>query len=106
MCGSSDCPVESFDILPNICYSVTRSNKEGSKTWYSENGITVDEAVKMFTIEGAYASFEESEKGSISVGKYADLVVLDQDIYKIKPSDIKKAKVVMTVSDGTIIYEA
>lgn len=106
MCGSSDCPVENFDVLPNICYSVTRSNKDSSKTWYPENGITVDEAVKMFTIEGAYASFEESEKGSLSIGKYADLVVLDQDIYKIEPSAIKNVKVVMTISDGKIIYQA
>lgn len=106
MCGSSDCPVENFDILPNLCYSVTRSNAEGTKTWNKENGITVDEAVRMFTIEGAYASFEENEKGSVSVGKYADLVVLDKDIYKIEPSDIKQAKVVMTMLDGKIIYQA
>lgn len=106
MCGSSDCPVESFDILPNICYSVTRSNRDGSKIWYAENAITVDEAVRMFTIEGAYASFEEDEKGSITVGKYADLVVLDQDIYKIEPASIKEVKVIMTVSDGKIVYQA
>lgn len=106
MSGSSDCPVERFDILPNICYSVTRSNADGSKIWYEENGITVDEAIKMFTLEGAYASFEESEKGSVSVGKYADLVVLDQDIYKIEPSAIKEAKVLMTVLDGKVIYQA
>lgn len=103
--GSSDCPVEAFDILPNICYCVTRSKKDGSKTWYPENGITVDEAVRMFTLEGAYASFEEDVKGSITVGKYADLVVVDRDIYQIEPAEIQKAQVVMTVVNGEILYK-
>jgi len=105
ICGSSDCPVEAFDILPNICYCVTRAKKDGSKTWYPENGITVDEAVRMFTLEGAYASFEESVKGSITVGKLADLVVIDKDIYTLKPEEIQHAQVEMTVVDGQVIYE-
>jgi len=105
MCGSSDCPVEAFDILPNIYYCVTRSKKDGSKAWHPENGITVDEAVRIFTIEGAYASFEENTKGSITIGKVADLVVLDKNIYEANPFEIKDIKVVLTVLDGRIIYE-
>lgn len=105
ICGSSDCPVEAFDILPNICYCVTRAKKDGSRSWYPENGITVDEAVRIFTLEGAYASFEESVKGSITVGKYADLVVVDRDIYETAPAEIQRAEVLMTVVDGKFIYE-
>ena len=105
ICGSSDCPVEAFDILPNICYCVTRSKSDGSKTWYPDNGITVDEAVRMFTLEGAYASFEETVKGSITVGKYADLVVVDRDIYQIEPKEIQNARVVMTIVNGETLYE-
>ena len=105
MCGSSDCPVEAFDILPNICYCVTRAKKDGSRTWYPENGITVDEAVRMFTLEGAYASFEENVKGSISVGKYADMVVLDRDIYQTEPAEIRNARVDRTIVNGQTVYE-
>lgn len=105
MCGSSDCPVEAFDILPNICYCVTRAKKDGSRVWYPENGITVDEAVRMFTLEGAYASFEESVKGSISVGKVADMVVLDRDIYEVEPMEIQHTRVDMTIIDGKTVYE-
>lgn len=105
MCGSSDCPVEVFDILPNIYYCVTRAKRDGSKVWYPENGVTIDEAVRMFTIEGAYASFEESIKGSITVGKMADFVVLDRDIYMAEPKELLHTEVVMTVLDGKVVYE-
>lgn len=105
MCGSSDCPVEVFDILPNIYHCVTRANKDGSKVWYPENGVTIDEAVRMFTIEGAYASFEESVKGSITVGKLADFVVLDRDIYEADPSELLKTNVEMTVIEGEVVYK-
>ena len=104
MCGGSDCPVEKFDILPNICHAVTRSDNNGATPWYPENGVTVDEAVRMFTIEAAYASFEEQVRGSLAVGKYADLVVLDQDIYAVAPENIKNVQVEMTVVDGEIVY--
>ncbi|MDD3864092.1 MAG: amidohydrolase family protein, partial [Eubacteriales bacterium] len=66
---------------------------------------TVDEAVRMFTLEGAYASFEETVKGSITVGKYADLVVVDRDIYQIEPKEIQNARVVMTIVNGETLYE-
>ncbi len=103
--GGSDCPVEPFDILPNICCAVTRTDLAGSAPWYPENGVTVEEAVKMFTIEGAYASFEEDIRGSLTVGKLADLVVLDRNIFQIPADEIKDVSVDMTVVNGRIVYE-
>lgn len=102
--GGSDCPVEPFDILPNICCAVTRTNMAGSAPWYPENCITVDEAVRMFTAEGAYAAFEEDVRGTLSVGKLADMVVLDRDIYAADPAEIKDASVCMTVVNGKIVF--
>lgn len=105
-CGGSDCPVERFDVLPNICHAVTRSDNNGAPPWYPENGVSVDEAVRMFTTEAAYAAFEENVRGSITVGKYADFTVIGQDIYEIDPYQIKDVPVCMTVVDGKIVYSA
>ena len=60
--------------------------------------------VKSFTINGAYAIFREDEVGSIEVGKYADIIVIDKDIFNMKPIDIEKAKVLMTFFDGELVY--
>lgn len=103
--GGSDCPVEKFDILPNIEYAVTRTNRELQKSWYPENAVTLEEAVKLFTYEGAYASFAENVRGSITVGKYADLVVVDKDIFEIPVEEIHTATVVMTMVNGRVAYK-
>ena len=103
--GGSDCPVEPCDPIPNIYYAVTRDNGKGG-SWYPENAVTMEEAIRMFTIEGAYAGYAEATRGSITVGKYADFVVLSQDLTKIDPKDILKTKVLMTVVEGETVYEA
>ena len=68
--------------------------------------MTREEALRSYTIEGAYATFTEKESGSIKVGKNADLVVLDKDIMKVPAPDILKAKVIMTIVGGKIVYDA
>ncbi len=105
--GGSDCPVESFSILENIYYAVTRKNSKGmpGEGWLPQEKLTVDQAVRLFTINAAYPSFEENEKGSLEPGKYADMVVVDRNIYEIAPEDIKNARVTLTVMDGKIVYE-
>ncbi|MCR4805343.1 MAG: amidohydrolase [Clostridia bacterium] len=103
--GGSDCPVEPCDPIPNIYYAVTRDNSKGG-SWYPENAVTIEEAIRMFTIEGAYAGYAESTRGSITPGKYADFVVLSQDLTKIDPKDILNTKVLMTVLEGETVYEA
>ena len=68
--------------------------------------ITVEEALKIYTINGAYASFEEDIKGSIQVGKLADLVVLDADPTQVDPMTIKDISVERTIVGGVTVYEA
>ena len=104
--GGSDCPVEGFDIMENIRYAVTRKNYETGMAWYPENGVTLEEAVRMFTIEGAYASYSEKTRGSLEAGKVADLVVMDGDIYKTPIEDIVNLQILETVVDGITVYTA
>jgi predicted amidohydrolase YtcJ len=76
-------------------------NKEG---WIPEQKITVLEAVKAYTLNAAYASFEENIKGSLCVGKLADFVMLDQNIFEIEPEEIKNTNVLWTVVGGKTTY--
>ena len=105
MSGGSDCPVEDCDPLANLYYAVTRMGMDG-KPWYPENGVTMEEALRMFTIEGAYSAFEEAERGSITIGKYADFTILDKNIMKNPPEELLNTKVLMTVVNGKTVYEA
>ena len=104
MSGGSDCPVEDCDPLANLYYAVTRMGMDG-KPWYPENAVTMEEALRMFTIEGAYSAFEESERGTITIGKYADFTVLDKNIMKNPPEELLNTKVLMTVVNGKTVYE-
>ena len=74
--------------------------------WVPEQKISVEEALKCYTISPAYASFEESIKGSIMPGKLADLVIIDQDLTKIDPVSIKDSRIMMTIVDGKIQYQS
>ncbi len=66
--------------------------------------ITVGEAIKMYTADGAYAVFEEKTKGSLAVGKRGDLIVLDRDPYETPPEALKDIRVLTTVKEGNILY--
>lgn len=72
----------------------------------AEQKISVAEAVRAYTLGSAYAEFQEDAKGIISPGKLADLVILSRDIFMIDPKEIEKVKVVMTIMDGRVVYEA
>lgn len=104
-CGS-DAPVEPFDVLPNIYCAVTRKDLKGypEEGWYPEQCMSVEEAVYGFTMGSAYASYDENIKGSITVGKYADMVVLEENIFEIDPMRIKDVKVDMTIVNGDIKF--
>lgn len=71
----------------------------------ANQSISVMEAIKLYTWNGAYASFEEEIKGSIEVGKLADLVILNDSILSVNPNQIKDLKVETTIIDGEIIYQ-
>ena len=86
---------------------MTRQTLDGKHPngWVPEQKITLDEAIRAYTAGSAYAEFGEKVKGTITPGKLADLVMLDRDIYSADPSEIDKAKVVLTIMDGRVVYE-
>lgn len=106
MSFGSDWTVAPLDPILGIYAAVTRRTTDGANPngWYPEQKISVKEAIECYTINNAYAAFEEKEKGSISVGKLADLVVLSDDILSIDPVKIESVKVEMTVLGGKTIY--
>lgn len=104
--AGSDFPVEDPNPLWGIYSAVTRQDHEGwpSGGWYPQERMTRDEALRAFTIDAAYAAFEENIKGSIEVGKLADLVVLSHDIMKIEPGLILRTEVEKTFLGGKRVY--
>jgi predicted amidohydrolase YtcJ len=94
--------------LENIALAMTRQSPDRSPAggWHPDQKLTVKEAIAAYTINPAFASYEEDRKGSITVGKLADLVVLSRDILTASPADIRAARVDLTVLDGRIIYAA
>jgi hypothetical protein len=102
--GATDYPPGPFEPLLGIQSCVTRTDSNGN-VWGPEQRISVEEALKLYTINGAYASFEESVKGSISLGKLADLVVLSEDPTQVSPDVIKDISVERTILGGKTVYE-
>lgn len=104
--GGSDSPVESFNVMNNLYCAVTRRGLSGlpEEGWLPDQKMSLEEALYIFTMGGAYASYDERVNGSITVGKQADFAVIDRDIFAGDPEEIKKADVVMTVIDGEITY--
>ena len=103
--AGSDAPVMYPDPLSSIYGAVTRRTGGGSLVGEDQR-ISVEKALKMHTIEGAYAAFEEKEKGSISMGKLADLVLLDEDPTSVDPEALKDINVMMTLVGGNVVWEA
>jgi len=103
----TDWTVAPLDPVLSIYAAVTRRTLDGKNPngWIPEQKITVEEAVRAYTIGSAYAEFQEHEKGTIAPGKLADLVILSRDIFKIDPKEIEKVTVVMTIMDGRVVYE-
>ncbi|MEE2642182.1 MAG: amidohydrolase [Planctomycetota bacterium] len=103
--NGSDAPVEPVDPLLGFHSTVTRTMK-GGQVFFGEQKLTPGEALKSYTRDAAYAIFEEKNRGSISVGKQADLVVLSQDIMNIEPAEILKTRVLKTFVAGDLVFEA
>ena len=103
--ASSDSPVVPDNPLVGIYAAVTRQTELGQYLLRQEC-VSAEQALAMYTINGAYASFEERMKGSITQGKLADMVVLSDDPVKSPPEQIKDIKVEMTIIDGKLVWEA
>jgi predicted amidohydrolase YtcJ len=102
--ASTDCPVTFSNPLLNIYMAVTRTTQTG-QVIAPEECISVEEAIRMYTYNGAYASFEEGVKGSIEPGKLADLVVLSEDILKTPKNAIKDVVVDLTMIGGEVVFD-
>ena len=104
----SDSPVASLNPLWGIYAAVTRRTLDDKNPngWIPEQKITVDEAVRAFTWGSAYAEFQDSWKGTLEVGKLADFVIVSDDISTIDPVKIGTAKVLATIVDGKVVFEA
>ncbi len=105
--GGSDAPVESANPLWGIYAACTRQDHKGwpEGGWHPEQKVSRYEALKMFTIDAAYAGFEEKIKGSIEEGKLADIIVLSRDILNIPAKEILDTQVEMTIVGGKIVYQ-
>ncbi len=101
--NGTDAPVEDVNPLNSFFASVTRQLKPGI-TFFPKQAMTREQAIRSYTIDCAYAAFEETSKGSLVPGKLADIVVLSNDLLKCKDSEIQNTKVLMTIVDGKIAY--
>jgi predicted amidohydrolase YtcJ len=103
----SDWPVAPATPLEGIYAASTRRTLDDKHPdgWIPEEKITVEDALRAYTTGGAYASFEEGEKGSLSPGKLADVVIIDRDLTKIAPETIRDAKIEYTIVGGRVVYD-
>ena len=102
----TDYPVEPINPFRGIYAAVTRKNEAGTKEYYPEQKLTLQEALAAYTTGSAYAQFAESEKGTLAPGMLADFVVLDRDLTKVTAPEILKTQVLRTVVGGKTVFES
>ena len=102
---ASDYPPGPFEPMMALQSSVTRTDIKGT-VWGANQKVTVEEAIRIGTINGAYASYEENTKGSIETGKWADLVVLGRDPFKEDPSTLITIPIERTMAGGKWVFES
>ena len=102
----SDWFVAPPSAIEGIYAAVTRRTLDDKNPdgWFPEQKITVEEALRAYTVNAAYAQFAEREKGSLEVGKLADFALIDRDLTKIAPTEIRSARVVLTVVGGKVVH--
>ncbi|MEM7674866.1 MAG: amidohydrolase [Myxococcota bacterium] len=103
--NGTDTPVEDVDPLRNYHAAVTRMMKTG-EAFFPEQVMTRDQALRSYTLDAAYSAFEDDIKGSLTVGKLADITVLSQDITTVPAEQILRTKVMTTIVGGEVRYEA
>jgi len=103
--GASDYIPGPFEPMMAFMSMVTRRGRDG-KVWGASQKITIEQAIRCYTVNGAFASFDERETGTITAGKLADLVVLGQDPTKVQPDTLINVPVEKTMVGGKFVYEA
>jgi predicted amidohydrolase YtcJ len=94
--SGSDCPVEKINPLLGIWAAVAKRG--------SDESLNAKQALETYTLNAAHASFDETERGTIELGKLADFTILSDDLFKVEPDMIQKIKVETTIVDGEIMY--
>ncbi|MEZ4569169.1 MAG: amidohydrolase [Thermomicrobiales bacterium] len=102
---SSDCPVSAYNPLKSVQAAVTERTGSG-QSYALEEAVTVEEALEMFTVSGAYATFEEDKKGALKPGMLADLTILEEDPRSVDPESLSSISVGATIIGGETVYEA
>ena len=97
--SGSDCPIESPSVILGLHALVHRNG------FVPEQCISMKEALKTYTINAAYAAFEEDIKGSIEVGKLADFVILDKNLLEVPKEKVKDVRVLQTIIRGETVYK-
>lgn len=96
-----------FDPLLNLYFAVTRADMEGNPVEEQTcEKLTMAEALKAYTINGAYCLKEESRLGSLEAGKLADIIVFDRNLFGAEPKELLEAKIELTMVDGIVTYRA
>lgn len=103
--NGTDAPVEDVDPIPSFYASVTRKRIDNGMEFFTEQSMTREEAIYSYTLGNAYAAFEDDIKGSLEVGKVADLTIMSQDLINCTDEEILKAEVLYTIIDGIVKYE-
>jgi hypothetical protein len=103
----TDFPVEPINPYLGLFAAVTRQSTDlmPAGGWQPQERLTIEDAIRCYTAESAYASFEENEKGQIKPGMLADLVIHSRDLLTVKPDEILKTEAMMTIFDGKVIFE-
>jgi len=106
--AGSDAPVELGDPRVEFYAAITRTRLDGTagEGWHREYAVSREDALRMFTLWPAHSIFQEHKRGTLSVGKQADLTVFDTDFMTAEPQQILKAKTVMTVVGGRVAFDA
>lgn len=104
ICNGTDAPVEDIDPIPSFYASVTRKMKDG-RAFFPDQRLNREEALRTYTINGAYAGFQEDILGSLKPGKLADITVISKDIMTVPDEEIPSAAVRMTIVGGRILYQ-
>lgn len=101
----TDFPIDDLNPLLQIYRAVTRVDSSGEDTWHPQERITLSEALKAYTKGPAYGCFREDELGTIEEGKFADIVVLEKNLFEIPPEEIKDVGVELTIADGKVTFD-
>jgi hypothetical protein len=93
--------------LKQLFQAVTRIPPDDSELppWRPEQCLTIEESIQCYTLEPAYAEFKEEQKGSITPGKLADMIVLDKNILEVDSHELLETQVLMTIFDGEVVHE-